>query len=121
MWSLMFSLLFQLHLQFINMKNFTECVRGFYADSCSFPWNFYIPGQLQKGAKRTLSILHRTSDKNIELPDSSLQKKVIVGDCVCVKEVCWLTVGSQVVTEARHCINLLSNFLDDRLFLFGDR
>jgi metaxin len=90
-----------LHLLFVNVKNFTDCVRGFYADSCSFPWNFYIPGHLQKRAKQTLSVLHGSSHKNSELPDTSFQKKV--------------------VAEARHCINLLSNFLGDKVFLFGNK
>ncbi|XP_065843265.1 metaxin-1-like [Oscarella lobularis] len=79
-----------LYLQFVKSQNYADVIRGYYATACSFPWNFYVPGQLEKRAREAVA-----------LKGENVEKTIIV--------------------EAKHCLDLLSSFLGDQQFFFGDR
>eukprot|EP00794_Sanderia_malayensis_P010097 gene10097-11128_t len=81
----------------LDSRNFAEFSRPAYAKACVFPLNFVIPGRYYKSALRYIN--GTTTHVNMTLDE----------------------LGEELHLEAQDCINLLSNYLGDKEFFFGNR
>ncbi|XP_038076905.1 metaxin-1-like [Patiria miniata] len=84
-----------LHVWWVDAKNFVELTRPWYAKALHFPLNYFVPGQLKRAAESRVDIIRG-------------------GDHMEPQEV-----TSRVYSDAKECLNLLSERLGDEDFFFG--
>jgi len=86
-----------LYSLWVDSRNFTEFSRPLYAKKCAFPLNFIVPGRLYKSSYDFLQVTKLNASKTTDV------------------------IGEELHLEAVDAINLLSSFLGDKEFFFGER
>lgn len=114
----------QLHTFWVDAENYASVTRPWFASRSPFPLNFLVPGRLASIALSRILLtkgeapLHRISEVegkvNIDLPDSS----VTCLSC-CFQHSCKF-LSSQIYSDAKECLNLLSYRLGSANFFFGN-
>lgn len=82
------------YVWWIDIKNYNEFIRPWYAKALPFPFNFYYPGKFERQAKAMMESLYPTED-----------------------EISVIENG--VYSEAQKCLTLLSTRLGESEFFFG--
>lgn len=81
----------------VEPKNYVEVTRSWYAEHLPFPFNFFLPGQMQRHQLDKLRLLR--GDESLEASEE---------------------VEKELYREAAECMNLLSQRLGTNKFFFGD-
>ncbi|XP_077989204.1 metaxin-1-like [Glandiceps talaboti] len=85
-----------LHTFWVDSRNYVEFTRTWYAKAMSFPFSFFIPGQLHKKAVTRLE--SSRGGKHIEEEE----------------------MEGLIYKDAKECLNLLSAKLGDKDYFYGD-
>ncbi|XP_054756662.2 metaxin-1-like [Lytechinus pictus] len=80
----------------VDAKNYTEFSRPWFAKTIHFPFNYFIPGQLQRIAESSLE----AKRGGLHLLDGELTQNVM--------------------KDAKYCLNMLSERLGQKEFFFGE-
>ncbi|XP_022106389.1 metaxin-1-like isoform X2 [Acanthaster planci] len=84
-----------LHAWWVDAKNYVELIRPWYAKALQFPLNYFVPGRLKRAAERRVEVTRGGEHMEAE------------------------EITSRVYSDAKECINLLSEKLGDEDFFFG--
>ncbi|PIK62175.1 putative metaxin-1 [Apostichopus japonicus] len=85
-----------LYLWWVDAKNHVEFSRPWYARAFHFPFNYFLPGRIHRAAEERLE---STRGGNHILPEE---------------------LRSKVFKDAKDCLDLLSEKLNEQQFFFGD-
>ncbi|XP_072166804.1 metaxin-1-like [Diadema setosum] len=85
-----------LHMWWMDARNYVELSRPWFAKAVHFPFNYFIPGQLQRSAETKLEVIRGGQ----HLEDGEL--------------------AARVTKDAKFCLNLLSERLGNGEFFFGE-